>query len=345
MSEAGVELTDRGWQVAIAGRPGGPLEAGCAARGLEFAPIDLPRHEGIRSDDGGRPGPVAIVREIALTLTNALRLTRVVGRADVVHSNSMATHLEVVLATRLRRRRAVAHLHDLVEPGLGRRLLDVIVRLSHVTVAISEAVADCVPSRDRVVVIPNGTTMQPAEPAELGLGDGPIVMSVARLDPMKRHDLLLDAWARVDRPEARLVLVGGPHPGAESYAAGIVERAEALGVTTLGRRDDVPALLAAADVAVLATDREPFGLAVIEAMATRTAVVASDAAGPAEIIEDGVDGVLFEPGDAESLATALQRVIDDASLRAGLIERGTETVERRYSMTAQCDALVDVYLG
>ena len=64
-----------------------------------------------------------------------------------------------------------------------------------------------------------------------------------------------------------------------------------------------------------------------------------------DLIEDGVDGVLFEPGDAESLATALQRVIDDASLRAGLIERGTETVERRYSMTAQCDALVDVYLG
>lgn len=164
---------------------------------------------------------------------------------------------------------------------------------------------------------------------------------------MKRQDLVLDAWellADLDTPH-HLFLIGGAHPGEDSYADLILQRArDTANVTALGRREDVPALLASADIAVLATDAEPFGLAVIEAMAAGVCAVASRSAGPAEIIADGVDGVLFTPGSPADLASALRRLLCDDELRSRIAESGLETVRASYTIERQVAQLVDAYL-
>ncbi len=135
---------------------------------------------------------------------------------------------------------------------------------------------------------------------EYSLPDGgPIVGVVARLEPEKGHPTLLEAWPTVLRaaPDARLLIVG---EGSQRDA--LEAQAAALGiagqVVFTGRRDDVPAVTAALDVAVLPSYREAQGLTILEAMALGRPVVASNVGGIPEMIEDGLTGLLVPPHDA-----------------------------------------------
>ena len=90
--------------------------------------------------------------------------------------------------------------------------------------------------------------------------------------------------------------------------------------------DDVPSMLAGADVAVAAaTGQESFGIALVEAMAAGVPVVATDIEGYREVVTDGADGLLVAPGDAVALAAAIARVLDDADLARHLRAAGRDT--------------------
>jgi glycosyltransferase involved in cell wall biosynthesis len=138
-----------------------------------------------------------------------------------------------------------------------------------------------------------------------------VVVIVARLFPEKNHLLLLGAFADVARSlsRARLLIVG---EGVERKA--IEEEIVRLGlgerVRVLGVRRDVPGILAASDVFVLASDREGLPIAALEAMAAGKPVVATAVGDLASIIQDGVTGYLVPRGDADALAAALTRVLD-----------------------------------
>ena len=106
-------------------------------------------------------------------------------------------------------------------------------------------------------------------------------------------------------------------------ALGIADR-----VTFTGFVDDVAGQLARADIAVHASViPEPHGQVVVEAMAAGVPVIAAAAGGPAEIITDGVDGVLVAPGDVGALARALERLAADAALRSELSVGGRRRAE------------------
>ena len=139
-----------------------------------------------------------------------------------------------------------------------------------------------------------------------------IVGVVARLEPEKGHPTLLEAWPAVLRaaPDAYLLIVGeGSRRDALEAQARDLRIAHRVVFT--GRRDDVPAVTAALDVAVLPSYREAQGLSILEAMALSRPVVASNVGGIPEMITDGENGLLVPPHDPEALAAAIVRLLRD----------------------------------
>ncbi|MGH9185267.1 MAG: glycosyltransferase family 4 protein [Acidimicrobiales bacterium] len=151
---------------------------------------------------------------------------------------------------------------------------------------------------------------------------------VGRLDPRKGVETLLRSLRRL--PEGTLVLHG---PGSDAELTRWNGLAKELGVAhrvSFGCSDraDLPAVYAAADVCVFPSEwDEPFGLVPLEAMACGVPVVATGAGGSAEFLVDGENCLLFPAGDAAALATAVERLADDPSLRARLVSAGFETAE------------------
>jgi glycosyltransferase involved in cell wall biosynthesis len=152
----------------------------------------------------------------------------------------------------------------------------------------------------------------------LGLGaDGPVVGIAGRLQRWKGMHVLVQAMPQIlrEHPGARCVLVGGRHDLEPAYEEELRALAGGLGVADrvvfAGFQPDVARWMQAMDVVVHASDREPFGLVVLEAMALGKPVVAGAAGGPTEIITDGVDGLLAPYGDAPTLARQILRYLRD----------------------------------
>ncbi len=193
---------------------------------------------------------------------------------------------------------------------------------------------------DRLVVIPNGVDPAPfdrAEPldrAELSVPAGAhLALFVGRLDRQKGVATLIDAAARVarERDDWFLALVGdGPERQALHDRAGRDAGLSAR-LRWLGRRDDVPALLKAADLLVLPSLWEGMPNVVLEAMAARRAVVATAVQGSDELVEPGRTGWLVPPGDPGPLAQALMDAASDPGRLRRFGEAGRARVEEGYT--------------
>ncbi len=166
--------------------------------------------------------------------------------------------------------------------------------------------------------------------AALGLpDDGPLIGIVGRLQRWKGMHTAIEALPaiRSQHPKARLVVVGGVHLTEPGYGDELRALAARLGVagavTFAGFQADVPRWMQALDIVVHASDREPFGIVVVEAMALGKPVVAGSAGGPAEIITPDVDGQLAPFGDAAALARSVNRYLDDPAfaIRCGTAAR------------------------
>ena len=187
---------------------------------------------------------------------------------------------------------------------------------------------------------PFGGPPDPALRAALGGGGRPLLLVAARLDAQKGQRYLLEALASV--PEA-VALLAGDGPERERLAAlagslGLGER-----VVFLGRRDDMPALLAACDVAVLPSLFEGLPLAVLEAMAAGRPVIATDVGGTGEAVRHGVTGLLVPPADPAALAGALRAVLDQPALARRLAEAGQARARREFSAEAMVERLTALY--
>ena len=150
--------------------------------------------------------------------------------------------------------------------------------------------------------------------ATLGLAaDVPIIGIVGRLQHWKGIHVLIAAMARI--PDAHCVIVGGTHDLEPGYPVRLRRQIAAAGlersVTLVGLQANVALWMQAMDVVVHASDREPFGIVILEAMALGKPVIAGDEGGPREIITDGIDGVLTRFGDEAALARAIRRYLDD----------------------------------
>jgi glycosyltransferase involved in cell wall biosynthesis len=175
--------------------------------------------------------------------------------------------------------------------------------------------------------------------AELGLITGlPTVGVVAR---RKDQETLLVAAASLGRP-LNIVFAGierdAPLAALES------ELPAGTRVVYAGFRDDVRAFYALFDVKVLPTLREGLSQAILESLAVGVPVVAADAGGVPEVIEDGVNGLLFPAGDAAGLAERLRRILDDGPLRERLADAGRARLAEEFSADRLVEKTEKVYV-
>ena len=260
------------------------------------------------------------------------------GRYALVHTHLLRADMYGALAAWWAGVRAIVstkhNIETRLESASARSLHALATRPTRRTIAISEAVARWanqqlgVP-RDRLEVIRYGLDPAPftglsraAARHELGLdADAPVVLCPARLDPQKRHDMLLRAFARVRRElgNARLLCAGETQLGGAAYRARLLQLSDDLGlrdaVRWLGVRADIPNLMAAADVVVLASDWEGLGLVVMEAAMASRPVVATAVGGVPEIVEHDKSGLLVPQGDEQALASELTSILLDTERR------------------------------
>jgi sugar transferase (PEP-CTERM/EpsH1 system associated) len=178
----------------------------------------------------------------------------------------------------------------------------------------------------------------------LGVPDGwKVVGTVGRLDPVKDHEGLIQAFARVpqDGP-VLLVLVGdGPLRG---RLATVVSRLDLQDrIRILGDRDDIPLLLRSFDVFVLPSVGEGVSNALLEAMATGLPVVATQVGGNQELVQDGVTGRLVEARCPEALAAVITAYLKNTELARRHGAAGRARVEREFSLTRMLAAYEELY--
>lgn len=261
----------------------------------------------------------------------------------------LAGHRAIVASTRTSKPYRRAH-ERVLDRWLSRRTTVRIVNSRWIRDMLVEQVGI---DPARITVIPNGVEAGrfegalPRAEARAVLGwpvDAPIVLAVGRLVEAKNYELLLRAMAhvRIMVPDARAYIAGwGP----------LGERLEALrarlgldgAVELLGRREDVPTLVSAADVYVLSSAWEGFPNALLEAMWSGAAVVSTRVSGAEELVLDGRNGFLVDVNDEGNLAWRIIQLLLDASFRKRVGQAALESVRARYSMTAMVLAHEAVY--
>jgi len=242
---------------------------------------------------------------------------------------------------------------------LIRSINPVISRLADRMIAVSENVKEYLVKKEwvpegKIVVIQNALDIEWFEKTIDDEGEIPfkfkssgeiVIGSVGRLSEEKGYENLIRAfkWILDDGIKARLVLVGeGKLKEALinlSYELGLNER-----VYFAGLRRDVPNLLKMMDIFVLPSKWEGLPIALLEAMYVGLPIIASRVGGIPEVVEDGREGFLINPGDAEELKKALNKLIlMDKPLRKKMGERGEEKVLRKFSPEMYVKNLTKLY--
>jgi glycosyltransferase involved in cell wall biosynthesis len=285
-------------------------------------------------------------------------------RVDLLHAHQYAPFAYALLSGAARRRPPILFTeHGRSFPDFPRRkriaFNRLLLRPRDRIAAVGESVRQALIDNEglaarRVRVIYNGVDPAPlADPSaartearrELGLRpDDFVLIQVARLDGVKDHSTALRMLARLTatRPEVRLLFVGeGPRRAALEKE--IEQRQLAAFVKLLGLRNDVPRLLAAADACVLTSASEGVPLALLEAMALRLPIVATDVGGVGEVAPRDAAGLLAPAGDDAALAAAVSRLADDAALRERLGAAGRRRVEQQFGEADMLAAYVGLY--
>ena len=176
------------------------------------------------------------------------------------------------------------------------------------------------------------------------LGDSFVVGIFGRVEEGKGQYLLIEAleYLKQEGHKVKVLIVG--HAMSDEYLASLKKEILLKGmqeyVIFTGFTSEVQELMQVCDTVVLATKKETFGLVLIEAMAAKVAVIASDTGGPLEIIEEGVSGLLFKTGDSVALASKIKLLLD-ADLRESIAKKGQERVEKLFQSTRQYNALLN----
>ncbi|HEX7309291.1 glycosyltransferase [Lentzea sp.] len=290
---------DVGWESAVAS--GGGFRAD-ALRRDGFPVFDVPV---------ARRSPLGVARAAWATRRAVRRF-----RPDVVLAHNVSASLTARIAAP--RRPLVTVFHGVADADVAGAV-KVLRRVSDTVVTVADAAADRLEGAGlgAVVVIPNAVFPEPARTDRATVREAlgtpphvPVALCPARLEPQKRHDVLLDAWGLVPG-DAELWLAGDG-----SLRGELEKRAERLyGVRFLGTRTDVRDLLEAADVTVLTSDWEGMPIALLESLAADRPVIASDVDGVREVLAGG-GGVLVPRRSPGQTAKALRSLLYSPTARS-----------------------------
>lgn len=340
-------------------RPTPTYETASRIPGVEILNVDLGREVA----DERMVSKVLAALSLIPAIWGALRLAWYVRlhRIDIIHTTDRPRDAVVcTVLSRLTRSQCIVHAHVGFNPDWMRPSLQRAIRHADSLIAISEFVAEtlrdggCDPTR--IDVVHNGIDLERWTPergrdevrGELQLdAEVPVVLTACRLFRSKGVTELVSAMRDViDEVPQAVLLVAGEEMEA-GYLAELHTLVRDLGlidhVRFLGRRDDVPSLMAACDVFALPSQWEPFGLVFAEAMAMQRPVVGLDNGGTVEVVEDGVTGLLSPAGDAPALVRNLCALLTDPSRRTTLGQHGRARVEARFTTRRMADETADVY--
>ncbi len=347
-------LARRGAEVVVVttGGAGAPTEVD----GLRAVPVrtfDLARVTGAQV--AITPGAVRAAARVAAEL-----------RPHVLHANHLMFQTTLA-AARLRPRLGVplvctAHLGSLRslpaavrlpatlhEQAIGRFILGRSDRVIAVSASVAAHLGHLGVDRARIDVVPNGVDHARFHPPADGRPDAgptpPTVAFVGRLIANKGPALFVEALgqlAAAGLPFTAQMVGDGPLRARLERAVATSGLAGRVSFT--GEVDDVAERLRAVDILVRPSLTEGLPLAVLEAMASGVCVLASDIPGNAELVDPGVSGLLFRPGDADDLATQLTALLADGGLRRRLAAEGCRR-SAAYSWDATADATATVLAG
>jgi glycosyltransferase involved in cell wall biosynthesis len=280
-------------------------------------------------------------------------------RIDLVHHNNhLPRDRSCVIATALRRTPQICHIHNLrrlaPEVRFAARFVD---RFVYMSKAIERIYLECGIKPERGTVIYDGIDVPPpaedghALRAEPGLDTADfVVANIGRIDTWKGHDVFVHAVASlVPRiPRIKAVIVGEVSDTARRFHADLLRLVDELGITSYivfaGFRDDVPRLMAGADVIVhSATEPEPFGRVIAEGMMAGRPVVATNAGGVPEIIDDGMSGLLVPCGEVAALADAMAHLYDHPDEAHAIAEEGRRRATQRFAPARFASEMMAVY--
>lgn len=271
----------------------------------------------------------------------AARHLRRAGVPYVLTPNGTAPYIE--------RRRTAKRLFDAT---IGRGMLDGAATVIAVSRSERAQLVELGVPNSKIVMIPNPVDTAEFESvprgafrSQFGIGDAtPMVLYLGKLTPRKRLDTLVEAFAAVRRPDARLVIAGndmgvGRHVARQIESFGIGDRVLVTGLLTGRARLEA---LADADVVAYASELEVFGLVPVEALLCGTPVIVANDNGCGEVIAETGGGLLVPPGDPVALRGALERVLRS---RPTWRRRAQAARERalRYSSEAVAATLEDTY--
>ncbi len=305
-------------------------------------------------------GPLRDVLGVGRTVRRLCALIRR-DRIDVLHANGPQTNVCAGLAGRLARVPVVWHARNLLHGDMwdiDRLLAPLASRIICNSEAIRRRFAGS-PGWSRSLTIINAVDPLefhpglPREPfrAELGLGaEEPLVGIVGRIGLGKGHEHFVAAAVRLLSAgvAAHFVIVGDTLFEEDGWRAEALRRiVKDAGIEArvrfVGARRDVPAVMRGLDVLVLASDAEPCGRVLFEAMASGTAVVGTDTGGTPEIVRDGREGLLVPPRDAGALAAAIEALVRDPERRRRLGAAGVERVRAEFTIDRYVARTLDVY--
>ena len=285
---------------------------------------------------------------------------------DIVHTNTIH-NLYGWAAARLTGRPHVWHVREIVWQNATLLRLERALALRHSArvIVTSDAVAAMFKQEGglpaHVIKIPNGIDVARYAPGRSSLvredfgipADAPLVGAAARMDVWKGLDDFIQAVAIVHRvnPSARFVIAGGPIAGLEEYEQALRALARGQGVDRVlffaGWRygpDAMPEFYRSLDVFVLPSkEPEPFGLVVLEAMASGRPVVATAHGGPVEILRHGETGVLVEPKSPGLLASEIAWLIAEPERARAIGEAARAHVAATYDISRTVARLQQVY--
>ena len=285
-------------------------------------------------------------------------------KIDVVHAHMARDYsLAAYAARRNRQSKFIATRHVLFH--LSRLHRHTLARATRV-IAVSSAVAkelraQRIVNESQIAVIPNGIDVERFDRARVGFDraqylrsmglppDCLLVGSVGELRILKRHDDFVRAAAKVvsEFPETQFVLAGLDTSASGEVRKQLEKLVGELGLKDcfyfLGWVDEAEKLLCAMDVFVSASETESFGLAIAEAMAAGTAVVATRTEGAQEVVEDRETGVLVDIGDVAGIAGSVNQLLEAPEKRREMGERAKEAAHTRFSLMRMVDEIENAY--
>ena len=205
-------------------------------------------------------------------------------------------------------------------------------------------------TRQEIEVVPNFVNCEVFQKSldsefrsQFAAADENLMIHISNFRPVKRVADVIEVFDRVRRKQkVKLLMVGdGPDRPKAEWLSEV--KAIAGDVHFLGKRDDMDRLLSVADVLMLPSELESFGLVALEAMASEVPVIATRVGGVSEVVDDGVDGFLFDVGDLESMVEAATSILSDPNLRTRMGRAGREHAKRNFCHDRIVSQYVELY--